>query len=106
MPEFQIDSSWFRVSPWFIAVVVIFVIAFIALAIERGIRVHRHQVSAGKEELIGKSATVVEALKPEGTVFFRGERWGAVVKEGRVQPGEEVIITGVENLKLYVVKKQ
>ena len=106
MPEFQIDPSWFQVSPWLIVIVVICVIAFIGFAVDRGIRVHRRQVFAGREELVGKSATVIEALKPEGTVLFKGERWAAVLEEGRVKPGEEVIITRVESLKLYVVKKQ
>ncbi len=106
MPEFKIDPSWFQVSPWFIVIVVICVIAFIAFAVDRGIRVHRRQASAGREELIGKSAVVIEALKPEGTVLFKGEHWAAVLEEGRVKPGEEVIITRVESLKLYVVKKQ
>jgi len=106
LPQLQIDPNWFQVSPWFIAVVVICVIAFIALAVDRGIRVHRRQASAGREELLGKSAIVIDALKPEGTVLFKGERWAAVLEEGRVKPGEEVIITRVENLKLYVVKKQ
>ncbi len=106
MPEFQIDPNWFQVSPWLIIVLVICIIAFIALAVDRGIRAHRRQISAGREELVGRAAMVTEALNPKGTVFVEGERWTAVSEEGRVKLGEEVIITKVESLKLYVVKKQ
>jgi len=89
-----------------IAAMVICVIAFIAATIIWGIRAHQRQVSAGREELVGKTAEVKIALEPKGTVFIQGERWKAVSEKGRVEPGEEVIITKVDGLKLYVTKKQ
>ena len=46
------------------------------------------------------------ALEPEGTIFFKGERWTAISEKGRVEPGEEVIITKVDGLILYVTKKE
>jgi membrane-bound ClpP family serine protease len=39
-------------------------------------------------------------------VQFRGERWKAISDEGPIEPGEEVIVNRVENLKLYVSKKK
>ncbi len=103
---FQIDSSWFRVEWWFIAIVAIIIIAFFALVINRGIRAHRHQASAGREDLIGKTAEVKIALKPKGVVFIQGERWTAISETGWVKLEEEVIITKVNGLKLYVIKKE
>ncbi len=103
---FQINPSWFQIDPWLIAIVVIFVIAFLAIAIYWGIRAHRRQVSAGREELIGKTAEVNVALEPKGVVFIKGERWTAISEKGRVEPGEEVLITKVDGLKLYVIKKE
>ena len=102
----QIDPGWFQIDPWFITTVIICVIAFIAITIIWGIRAHRHQVSAGREDLVGKIAEVKIALEPKGTVFIEGERWTAVSEKGRVEPGEEVIITRVDGLKLYVTKKE
>ncbi len=102
---FQIDPNWFQVDPWLIAIVAISVAAFLAIAIIWGIRAHRHQASAGREDLIGKSAEVKIALQPKGVVFIQGERWTAISEKGRVEPGEEVIITKVDGLKLYVTKK-
>ena len=95
----------FQIDPWLIAVVVVLVTAFFAFAIQRIIRAHRRQASTGREELVGKTAVVKVALDPEGMVLFKGERWTAVSEKGRVKPGEEVIITKVEGLKLYVTKK-
>jgi len=88
-----------------IVLAVICVIAFIAITIIWGIRAHRKRVSAGREELVGKTAEVKVALNPRGTVFIEGERWTAISETGRVKPGEEVIITKVDGLKLYVTKK-
>jgi membrane-bound ClpP family serine protease len=93
------------VDPWLIVIVAIGISAFLAITIIWGIRAHRHQASAGREDLIGKTAIVKVALEPEGIVFFKGERWTAVSEKGRVEPGEEVIITKVDGLKLYVAKK-
>ena len=103
---FEINPSWFQVESWLIAVVIIFIIAFLAAAVYWGIRAHRHQVSAGREELIGKTAEVKVALEPKGVVFIQGERWTAVSETGQVEPGEEVIITKVDGLKLWVTKNQ
>ncbi len=96
----------FQVNPWLIATVVIIIAALFAFVISRVIRAHRRQASTGREELIGKTAVVKVALEPEGTIFFKGERWTAISDRGRVEPGEAVIITKVDGLKLYVIKKE
>jgi len=103
---FQIDPSWFQVESWQIAVVAICIIAFFVFVINRGIRAHRRQVSAGREDLVGKTAEVKIALEPKGVVSIQGERWTAISETGRVEPEEEVIITKVDGLKLYVTKKE
>ncbi len=99
-------GQMFQIDPWLIATVVIIVTILLAFVMHRVIRAHRRQASTGREELIGKTAEVKVALEPEGTVFVKGERWTAVSETGRVEPGEEVIISKVDSLKLYVTKKQ
>ena len=101
MPDFIVD--WFRLEPWGIALIAVVIVAFVALVIWRGLLVHRRQISAGKEDLVGKTARVRTALEPEGTVFIQGEHWTAVSEKGRVEPGEEVVITRVDNLVLSVI---
>ncbi len=103
---FEIDPSWFQVEWWQIVIVAIFIIAFFVFIINRGIRAHHHQVSAGREDLVGKTAEVKVALEPKGIVFIQGERWTAISETGWVKLEEEVIITKVNGLKLYVTKKE
>lgn len=96
----------FQVSPWLIAIVTILVALFFGFAIQRVIRVHKRQAYTGREELVGKTAIVKRDLDPEGMVLFKGELWTARSERGRVKAGEEVIITRVEGLKLYVTRKK
>ncbi len=99
---FQIGSP----DPWLITIVAIAFAAFLAFAIIWGIRAHRQQILAGREELIGKIAEVKTVMKPKGTVFIQGERWNAISEGDQLEPGEEVIVTKVDGLKLWVTKKQ
>lgn len=94
------------IALWVVILIGICVIALIVFIVQRSILAHRLQVGAGREELIGRTAEVLIALEPKGTVFIEGERWSAISEAGRVEPGEEVIITKVEGLTLYVNKKQ
>ena len=96
----------YQIDPWLIAIIVICIVVFLAVTIIWGIRAHRRQISAGREDLIGKTAEVKVTLEPKGVVFVEGERWTAVSKEDRVEPGEEVIVNEVDGLKLWVTKKQ
>jgi len=103
---FPEGGALFQVDPWLIAAVTIIIVAVFAFVISRVVRAHRRQASTGREELVGKTAVVKTALEPEGIVLFKGERWTAISEKGRVKPGEEVTITKVDGLKLYVIKKQ
>jgi len=89
-----------------IVVSAVIIIALLVFVIQRSIRAHQQQASAGREELVGKTATVVISLEPKGVVLIEGERWTATLDEGRVEAGEEVIITTVNGLKLQVTKNK
>lgn len=96
-PLFQVDLI-------LIAVVTVTIAGMLAFVINRILAAHRRQATTGKEELVGKTAVVKTALKPEGTIFHEGEIWTAELDAGQAEPGEEVIITKSEGLKLYVTK--
>ncbi|MFC2022742.1 NfeD family protein [Chloroflexota bacterium] len=55
---------------------------------------------------MGRTAVAKTVLDPEGTVFLKGERWSAVSEKGRVEHGEEVTITRIDGLKLWVTRKE
>jgi membrane-bound ClpP family serine protease len=91
---------------WLIVVLAVCGAALIAFVIQRVVRAHQKQVSAGREELVGKTAEVETVLDPKGMVLIEGELWAAISEKGRVKVGEEVLVTKVDGLKLWVVKKE
>ena len=95
----------FQVDPWLIAIIAIIVAVFFAFILTRVIRAHRRQAFTGREELVGKKTLVKVALNPEGMVLFKGEHWTAISEQGPIEVGEEVIITRVDGLQLYVTTK-
>ena len=101
----QLYSTLFlRVDPWINCLIIISLIAFIAISIIWGIRAHHKPVSAGKEDLVGRTAIVDTALDPQGLVLVEGERWQAILDKGSAELKDEVIVTKVEGLKLRVTK--
>ena len=103
---FQGAAPVFRVDGRLIAIVVVLLAAGVGFIGWRAVQIHRKQATTGREELIGKTATVKEALNPQGMVFFKGERWMAVSEEGEIKVGEEVTIQRLDGLTLYVTRKK
>lgn len=88
-----------------IIIAIIFAVAFIAFVIYAIITGQRRKLSTGVEEMIGKEAIAQTPLNPKGTVLAEGELWTAIAESSKIEPGEEVIITRVGGLKLWVTKK-
>src|SRR5512136_1253498 len=86
-------------------IVIILAVAAVVYIVFRIIDTYRRQATTGKEDLVGKIAIVREELNPEGTVFYQGDLWTALSISGKTEPGEEVIISKVDGLKLIVTKK-
>jgi membrane-bound serine protease (ClpP class) len=95
----------FQPDPWVIPTIAAVIGSITAFVIYRVVRTHRRQPTTGREELKGKTAIVKVALNPEGTILYKGELWTAILDQGEAKPGEEVIITKTEGLKVYVTKK-
>ena len=79
--------------------------AFAVFVLGAIIRGQRRRKATGPEGMIGTVAVAKTPLDPTGTVLAEGELWTAASEGGRVTRGEEVIITRVEGLKLWVAKK-
>lgn len=88
-----------------IVVAIVFAVAFVAFVIYAIVRGQRRKVSVGVEDMIGKEAVVRTALDPKGTVLAEGELWTAIAEDSTIEPGEEVIITRTEGLRLWVTRK-
>ncbi|TET77012.1 MAG: nodulation protein NfeD [Dehalococcoidia bacterium] len=101
-PElFQLQIDW-----WVIALVVIVITAIFVFVVGAVIRSQRRRPVSGKEGLVGQIALAQTELDPTGMVLVEGERWTARAEGGRIEPGEEAVVTKVEGLKLWVAKIQ
>ncbi|MFC1992504.1 NfeD family protein [Chloroflexota bacterium] len=89
-------------APWLIVIIAIAIAAFLVIAIIWGIRAHHCRISAGREDMIGKIAQVKTIMNPKGIVLIQGELWTAISEEGQAEPGDEVVITKVDQLKVWV----
>jgi membrane-bound serine protease (ClpP class) len=88
-----------------IIIAIVFAVAFIIFVIYAIVKGQRQKLSAGVEDMIGKEAVAQTTLDPKGTVLAEGELWTAIAEDSKIEPGEEVTITKVEGLKLWVTKK-
>ena len=88
-----------------IIIAIIFAVAFTIFIIYAIIKSQRRKLATGKEDMVGKVAITQTALNPKGTVLAEGELWKAIAKGSKIEPDEEVIISKVEGLKLWVTKK-
>jgi membrane-bound ClpP family serine protease len=94
------QGSW-----WLLGILIFAVIGLLAAVIALILRTYSRQAATGKEDLKGRSATVVETLKPAGVVSVEGELWNAVSESGVIAAGQEVIILKVKGLTLSVSNK-
>ena len=65
----------------------------------------RRKKVAGLEGMIGLQGIVVKPLSPEGVVQIHGELWDASSTCGTIKSNEEVLVEGMETLKLFVARK-
>jgi len=96
----------FHINRGLIAGVVVAILAFFAFLVRAIVLSRRAQQQTGREAMVGKVAVARTSLDPSGTVFVRGERWEAILDQGKAEPGEEVVITRIEGLKMRVTKKK
>ena len=61
----------------------------------------RRRATVGAETLVGRRAVVVRSLTPGGQVKLDGEVWEAR-SDVHLEPGREVVVTGLDGLVLDV----
>ena len=88
-----------------IIVVIIFAVAFVIFVIFAIVKGQRRKLTAGVENMVGKVAVTQTELNPTGTVLAEGELWTAIAEGSKIKADEEVVITKVAGLKLWVTKK-
>ena len=103
---FSHSSPEMEVNRFLIAGVAVLIAAFVIFMVGAVVRGQRRRVTTGTEGLLGRVAVAKTSLAPKGTVLVDGELWKAEVDTGKVEPGEEVTVTKVEGLKLFVTQRK
>lgn len=75
---------------------------FFLFVVGMGLKAQKAKTVSGAEALIGKTALTLTHLSPEGSVRCQGEIWKAVAVTASVPENEEVVVTGVQGLTLFV----
>ncbi|MEO5499970.1 MAG: NfeD family protein, partial [Ginsengibacter sp.] len=92
-----VSLSWFLVS----VVTAVSGLFFLFLVV-MGLKAQKAKPASIQNNLIGKSAVVLQPLNPEGQVMIMGENWRAVSLSGDIKKHEEVVIKNIEGFTLYV----
>lgn len=100
------SAPYFVINRWAIAAMVTVISAFFLLVVGAVVQGQRRQPVTGREGIKGKVAVVRTPLNPGGMVFVEGELWSARLDQGAAEPDEEVIVTKVDGMKLWVTKKE
>ncbi len=90
IPALQV--SWKVIIP-----TVVLTVAFFVFALTMGIRAQKRKVATGHEGLIGEPAEAFNRLDPDGKVRIGGEYWKAVASKPPVEPGEQLVVTGIQS---------
>ena len=75
---------------------------FFLFVIGMGIKAQRRKPVTGMKALVAETAFALDELNPSGRVSIHGEIWNAVSISGMINTGEQVRVTEVKNLVLYV----
>ena len=94
-------AVFFLPTPWNVLVLALGLIGEAGEAVFGIWYSRRRRATTGAEGMVGGTAKVVEACRPEGRVSYKGERWEAACAEG-ADIGERVRIKAVDGLTLVV----
>ncbi len=100
------NAPGFKVSLWVILMMAVILGGMVLLVLRAVLRSQRRQPVTGKEGLVGKAAVVRTPLDPEGVVFLDGERWQATSEDGKIDSGENVQVTKIEGMRLWVKRPE
>lgn len=94
-----------HLSPLVITTAVILIGILIFLIYRVISSTNRLEATGGKQGMLGLTGSAVTPLDPEGLVRAHGELWKAECTGDSIAPREEVIVIGIERLKLIVKRK-
>lgn len=97
----DLPTDEFRVAYSTIATVVVVLLLFVFVVLERVFRVHSTKETTGAQGMIGKRGMAKTDISPQGVVFVHGERWNAV-SDTPISAGAQVEVLAIDGLTLKV----
>jgi membrane-bound serine protease (ClpP class) len=94
-----------EISMNIIILIVVLTALFFLFAITFAIKAQRKKPVTGPEGIVGETGIAFSNLKPDGEIKVHGEIWNAESIGGEIKRGEEIIVTKIINLKLFVKRK-
>jgi membrane-bound serine protease (ClpP class) len=94
-----------EISMEIIILIVILSAAFFLFAITMAVKAQRKKPVTGIEGMIGEIGVASSNLNPTGEVKVHGEIWKAESPDSEIKKGEEIVVTGIRNLRLFVKRK-
>ena len=98
-------SPGIEVDRGLIAGVTTAISAFVIFVIGAIVRGQKRPKATGSEGMVGRTAIAKTSLTPTGRVLVEGELWTATAENDNIASGEEVTVTKVEKLKVWVKRK-
>ena len=102
----QNNPPGFQVSPWLIWGLAATLGTLVLFVFVNIVRIRHMPARVGVESVVGRSVVARSALDPSGFVFMDGEYWTAEAEGGNISPGERVVITEINGLRLKVRKER
>ena len=94
-----------EISMNIIILIVVLTALFFLFAITFAIKAQRKKPVTGPEGIVGETGIAFSNLKPDGEIKVHGEIWNAESIDDEIKRGEEIIVTKIINLKLFVKRK-
>jgi membrane-bound serine protease (ClpP class) len=101
LPRFNVNLPLWVLG---ILVVALAVYSYVMYRVGRLTFLMRPKVAA--EAIIGNEGKVTKRLAPEGYVKVQGVLWKATCSESELEVGDEVVVVGIEGLRLIVRLKE
>ena len=100
MPVFGLGL--FLILPISTALPIYLGLVAVSIALYRKVAHAMHvPVATGTQRMVGQRARAITSINGQGQIRYRGEVWTAVAREP-IQPGEDVLIEGVEGVRVYI----
>jgi membrane-bound serine protease (ClpP class) len=100
LPQFNVNLPLWALA---ILMVALAVYSYTMYRVGRSTFLIRPKVAA--EAVIGDGGKVTKRLAPEGYVKVQGVLWKAICDEAELEIGDEVVVVGIEGLRLIVSPK-